>query len=382
MAKYTEFYKGKRKKRNYAIIPFIIVMMIVAVLVVAFYGMQKYAVITEDGVAVKLPILSTDETMVDEQGNLVKVFDPVEAEIVFDEPNYSRVKATAGKNVPEMRAIFVPAADVNETKLAEYAARLSTGNALVLEMKPRTGQLLWNSSASAAVSYGLSAQTDVTNAIPDLVTALKEKGVYMVAQISCCIDETFASRSTTVALRTSYGANYTDDNGTWLDPYNSDVRNYVAQMAQELFDIGFDEVVLADLMHPVIEQTENEDNQITIQYTREMSTTPGPVNAICGFAVNVAEQLSDRSGLLSVYCNSAASLVRADTGNGQDAALFMKLFDRVYYPTDKYAYSYNVDDIKNNVEIGNVYDRLVPVVQNYLPENTSWVLVDVAEEEE
>ena len=47
-------------------------------------------------------------------------------------------------------------------------------------------------------------------------------------------------------------------------------------------------------------------------YTREMSTTPGPVTAVCGFATYVADQLSERSGRLSIYCNSRIALARTD----------------------------------------------------------------------
>ena len=206
-----------------------------------------------------------------------------------------------------------------------------------------------------------------------------------MAQISCCIDGIYGSRSTNVALRTSYGANYTDDDGTWLDPYNVELRNYVVQMVRELYAMGFDEVVLADVAHPVIKQPEGEENKISLVYTREMSTTPGPVNAVCGFALSVAEQLRDRDGALSIYVNSATALVKADEANGQDATLFMKLYDRVYYPTDRSTYSYNVEDIDGSVTIGDVPSRFVPVVVNLLPENSesmSWVLVDHQEEED
>ena len=116
--------------------------------------------------------------------------------------------------------------------------------------------------------------------------------------------------------------------------------------------------------------------------SRSRAYAPSTSTAVCGFAIYVANQLSDRTGLLSIYCDSKPALVKADD-NGQDARLFMKIYDRVYLRTDKYAYPYNVDDIKSNVTIGNVYDRLVPVVENYLPDgerDTSWVLIDVAEE--
>ena len=56
------------------------------------------------------------------------------------------------------------------------------------------------------------------------------------------------------------------------------------------------------------------------------------------------------------------------------------MYDRVYIKTDKFVYSYNVEDVAGSLEIGNVYDRLMPVVENYIPDNTSWVLVDVEEE--
>lgn len=383
MARNHEFYKGRRKRRNYTLIPFAILLGIAALIVVAFYATQKYAVITKDGVSVELPLLADgkNDTIIDSQGNEVKVFEPVDAPLVLEEPDFSRVEATAGEEAGEFRAMFIPAEEMTEEKIQEYANRLISGNALLLELKPRTGQLLWNSTASAAVSYGLTGNSQIANSLPRIVSELKEKNIYLAAQISCCIDNSFSSRSTTVALRAPYGANYIDDEGSWLDPYNLDVRNYVVQMVKELYAMGFDEVVLADVAHPVIEQKEGEEQQSLI-YTREMSTTPGPVGAVCGFASYVADALSDRTGLLSIYCNTRVALARPDTSNGQDAALFMKMYDRVYFPTDKYTYSYNVSDIEDQVVIGSVYDRLVPVVVNYLPDNSSWVYIEQPEEED
>ena len=379
MAKNLEFYKGRRKKRNYALVPSAIALGVIMLIVVLFYGMQKYAVITKDGVAVELPILTRGQTTVDSSGNEVKVFEQVETELVYDEPDYSYIKATAGDDVPEIRAIFVPYTDLTKEKLNEYTARLSRGNALVLEMKPRSGNLMWDSQADMALGYGLTVSNDQTAQMPTLIAELKEKNKdkYFAAQISCCIDELFASRSTTVTLRRAdNNGNVIDDKGTWLDPYNMNVRNYIVQLAEELYDMGFDEVILADVAHPTFSEPTD------LIYTRQLSTASSPKTAVCGFAIYVAKQLEDRTGRLSIYCDKSTSLVKADD-SGQDASLFLKMYDRVYLRTDKYAYPYNVDDIKGSIEKGNVYDRLVPVVENYLPDDpndTSWVLVDVLEE--
>mgnify|MGYP004467099161 FL=1 len=379
MAKNLEFYKGRRKKRNYALVPSAIALGVIMLIVVLFYGMQKYAVVTKDGVAVELPILTRGQTTVDSSGNEVKVFEQVETELVYDEPDYSYIKATAGDDVPEIRAIFVPYTDLTKEKLNEYTARLSRGNALVLEMKPRSGNLMWDSQADMALGYGLTVSNDQTAQMPALIAELKEKNKdkYFAAQISCCIDELFASRSTTVTLRRAdNNGNVIDDKGTWLDPYNMNVRNYIVQLAEELYDMGFDEVILADVAHPTFSEPTD------LIYTRQLSTASSPKTAVCGFAIYVAKQLEDRTGRLSIYCDKSTSLVKADD-SGQDASLFLKMYDRVYLRTDKYAYPYNVDDIKGSIEKGNVYDRLVPVVENYLPDDpndTSWVLVDVLEE--
>lgn len=384
MARNSEFYKGRRKKRSYAIIPAVVIVGLIVLTVVLFYSMQQYAVISKDGVSVELPLLQSEEkTTVDAEGNVVRVFDPVETSISFDDPDYSGVEAQVGADVPAMRAIYVSSENITAEKLDEYANRLSVGNALVLEMKPVSGNLMWDSQAQAARSYGLYVETDQTREIPNLIANLKsreDKDIYLVAEINVCRDALYASRSSTVCLRTELGGNYTDEGGSWLDPYNTELRQYVIELCRELYDMGFDEVVLASVLHPTIT-----DEETKLVYTRDMSSPPSAVNAVCGFAVSIADALQDRAGRLSIYCYSRKALVGPDTANGQDATLFMKVFDRVYHPTDKGTYVYNMEDIASRVPLGKAEYRFVPVVVNYLPspsDSISWVLIDKEEKTE
>lgn len=379
MARIQTFYKGRRKRRNYLFIPFVVLLAIISVSMVTFYGLQKYAVITKDSVNVELPILAGEGGGSAGTGDEAS-FESTSVSITFDEPDYSDFSSVAGEDVPEMRAIFVPYTDFNQDKLQEYVGRLNQGNALLLEMKPRSGELMWESAADLAVNYGISMATEKTALIKQFVEEIKadeEKDIYLAAQISCCIDNLLPTRTYNYNIKTETGFSYQDDNGMWLDAYNDEVRRYAAQMAQELFDMGFDEVVLADVAHPTLTEA------IPLMYTKEISTQRSTDTAVCGFAVSVASQLEDReSGYLSIYCDTRQGLVKTDLTTGQDARLFMKLYDRVYLKTDKSAYSYNVEDIEGSTELGNIYDRLMPVVENYIPENSSWVLVDVPEEDE
>ena len=390
MAKNTDFYQGRRQRRNYWLIPFVLLLGVATLLVVLFYGLQKYASITDDGV--KVEFSDVEGASQDSSSNSVSeklVFDSVVPEIVFEAPDYSRISATAGRNVKPLRAVYIQASEITQERLENAAASLVDGNALMLEMKPRSGQLVWRSNAALAVSYGLYTDTDFSNSLPTLIPSLKTtengKEIYMVAQISCFIDELLATRSTQYALRTETGFNYTDENGTWLDPYNAEVRNYIIALARELFDMGFDEVVLADVMHPVgatVQNAEGETIKAQFMYSREMSTEPNPVTAICGFAVYAANELKDRNGLLSIYTDSPQSLVRNNEDSGQNAVLFMKIYDRVFYRTDRYTYTFNLQDMEGSVPFGDIHDRFVPVVINLIPhDNSSWVYIEQLEEE-
>ena len=381
MAKNREFYRGQKKRRNYALIPFVIGLALITLIVVAFYGLQKYAVITKDGVRIVMP-WDEPEAEVDEEGHEIREFEEVETQLVFDEPDYSRITARAGRRARPMRAIYIAAEDVNRDNLLRRAEQLNSGNALVLEMKPRSGYLLWVTDTELAQQYSLSVVNELTSDMPGMLQELRDyaaeqdKDIWLVAQISCCVDGLLATRTTDFALRTASGADYVDETGYWLDPYNAELRRYIVALVEELYDMGFDEVILADVMHPVPETREGETPAFI--YTREMSAAPSPINAICGFALYAANQLEEREDgkLLSIYLDTPRSLVRYDEGTGQNGVLFFKLYDRVYYRTDRYTYTYNYSDIEPNVTIGSAKDRFVPVVINYLPDNTSWVYIE------
>ena len=379
MARKQEFYKGRKKRRNYALIPFVIVLALIALIVVLFYSMQKYAVISKEGVTMVLPGDTPEDTVVDSSGNEIRVFDRVETDLVFDPPDYSRIEATAGRDAKPLRAIYIAAEDINTDHLMEMAARLSSGNALLLEMKPRAGALVWNSQATLAQRYGLYYQSALDLDMAKLIEDLRaygdehDKYIYLVAQISCCVDNLLPIRTTDYTLRTEAGWDYSDDTGTYLDPYSADVRNYIVELCRELYDMGFDEVVLADVIHPV---PPSDSGNANFLYSAEMSTTPSPINAVCGFALYVANQLEDEKGLLSIYLDSARALVGAEENTGQNGVLFSKVYDRIYYRTDKWTYTYNLQDMEPTITIGELHDRLIPVVINYLPENSSWVYIE------
>ena len=90
MARQSQYYKGQRKKRNYAIVPAVILMLLITLAVVLFYSTQKYAVITDSGVKVVLPLFGGEVITSDESGNEGTLDLPLEntsVAITFDAPD-------------------------------------------------------------------------------------------------------------------------------------------------------------------------------------------------------------------------------------------------------------------------------------------------------
>jgi len=151
---------------------------------------------------------------------------------------------------------------------------------------------------------------------------LKEKGIYLVAQLSVCTDEYMAYRNPALALRDATGAVFTNDSGAWLDPYNKYLRTYIGELMAELFSFGFDEIVLADLAHP--------DTEDMLMYSQPGSTTLDRISCISNFAKAVTEPYIGTDKQVSVLCDAASLRGGLAASTGQDPVILAKFFDRLY----------------------------------------------------
>ena len=93
MARISEYYRGKRKKRNRVLIPAAVLLGLVSLVVVLFYGMQKYVVITKDSVHCVSPLLQQQAEIETEENRQAELEQVADTEIVFEEPDYSGVSA-------------------------------------------------------------------------------------------------------------------------------------------------------------------------------------------------------------------------------------------------------------------------------------------------
>lgn len=349
-----------KRKRNWLVIPAAVLVLLIGGFLLLFSSMQKYIVYEQGTLRVMLPSL---EQETDGETEVLDTYrEEVSASVVLDGYDFSSVQTDAGVDISTLKAIYVPAGDMTEMGLASYVNRLEINhaNALVMEIKPQSGQLSYASNVDMAKGYALNGTFELASQ----VAALKEQGVYLVADIACCVDDLLAERNAALALKTQDGSIYRSDAGSWLDPYNTDVRKYLSDLCLELAAMGFDEVMLTYAAHP-------EANDLV--YTQTMTTPPDAVSAVSSFSTYMEKTVGD-SVKLSLRC-SADALRNGVGANGQDMALLFRVYDRVYCSTDRdniqwdmeKALGYMDEDVKNR-------NRFVPIAYTALTDD-SWMLL-------
>lgn len=236
----------RRRKRWYFPVALAvgIPLVLIAIALILFFSLQKYAVYTRDGVTLAIPGLTmespdvTDESDSPNAPDAPTPINPVDVEIVVKEADYSEVDLQPGQDLGAVRGRYIRASQFSA--LATVTAATEEAAALVLEMKTPEGVLSWASASEIAQGYGVNGQAD----LQEMASALKDKGYYLVAELNCCRDTLLAKRSPSLSLKNAADEPYTDERGGWLDPYGMDMRNYLLSLMEELADAGFDEILL------------------------------------------------------------------------------------------------------------------------------------------
>ncbi|HLR04157.1 MAG TPA: putative glycoside hydrolase [Virgibacillus sp.] len=115
-------------------------------------------------------------------------------------------------------------------------------NAVVMDVKDDFGKLTYDSDVEVAEDI----QADEDRTVQDmkqLIERLKGEGIYTIARIVVFKDPYLAEQKSEWAIREKEGDIWEDGSGVkWIDPYKSDVWEYVTDVAKEVAAFGFDEI--------------------------------------------------------------------------------------------------------------------------------------------
>ena len=134
------------------------------------------------------------------------------------------------------------------------------GTAVMLELKSGTGNFYYDTKMPNA---NISSKVD-PDAVADLIAYLTKADYYTVACVPALRDRAFGLKNTAYGIHHSSGRYLWagDDKCYWLDPVKNGTRNRLIDIAAELRDLGFDEVVFTDFCFPPTEDILYEGDQL------------------------------------------------------------------------------------------------------------------------
>ena len=370
MARPHYVYRGRRKYHKILLAAAIIAAALLLLSVWLFGHMQRYIVFDAEGLHLEVPYLSENEESAEgeaaeeEFDEALTVAPAVDADIVVDDPDYSDLDVSAGRNLTPMHALYVAGTDITSGNLLGYGGTLSASgmNAMVLQLKTADGFFHYRSAVGMASAYEVNGTEDITEA----VSSLKEDDVYLTAEICTLLDEAMSVRNYPIALMNTEGEVIQEDGqGVWLDPYNETTRNYIAQIIQELAVMGFDEVVLTGIVAPQGKE---------VIYSLPMSAPPTPSAAVSSFALYLSEVAAEAGIRCSVWIRSDALRSGSSSLAGQDLDLFFKIFDRVYFSTEAAQCQGDLNLLSSHTT-DSVNVRTCPVVSGFTPDTDSWTII-------
>jgi hypothetical protein len=116
---------------------------------------------------------------------------------------------------------------------------------MVIDVKETDGRLYYATDLEPAAEVGAIREAPIFE-LEELLPMLKERGIYTIARMVVMKDNTSAAaRPELAVMNTATGEPWRDNiGGAWLDPSAPGVANYIAAIAGDLADKGFDEVQL------------------------------------------------------------------------------------------------------------------------------------------
>ena len=194
--------------------------------------------------------------------------------------------------------------------------------AVCLTVKDEDGYVRVDSAATAAQSRStVSVKKTTRDAIAQMT---EEETISAIARIVCLRDPRMPIVSVReLGLRQGKGYLYYDGEGiSWLDPAKTRVQDYLAGLARECAEMGFDEILLAEVGYP----THGDLSLLSFSETEKRE-------GLTGFLRAVRTALEGYDVKLSLELPADVILSGADAVSGQVLADLAPLVDVIYART-------------------------------------------------
>lgn len=317
-------YRGKSKFRTFLKIIIAVLAIILVLLVGAFFFLQRYMVVSADGVRFELPFGSKAETPSPSLPLTVESLPPVVTDTPSPSPSatptYTRAVSFSSDLLSggALQALYAEGGSA----LAAYTGG-NTANA-ILTMKNTDGLLGYISNLTLAKEVRSSSGEAARNGDIQALTA-PGGPVYAAAYVSCFRDNTAPYQNNRLALRTTIGNWRGPGDIRWMSPAVAEARQYVTDICGELANLGFREILLDNAAFPTT-------GELTRIVTGERYSPAAFETTVSQFYLQVRQTLdnADSHPILSVVTDKTTLDEGRNPLSGQSLESLCKYADRLY----------------------------------------------------
>ena len=234
-------YTTKRKLQRIGFIPLALLMVGILVWFCWVIWLERYVVYTDDGATLNFELEDPGT------GNLAAP--PSADETIAIYYNEGANAINANTELSQITGYYIDAetlqTDIVGTQ--ELIASLSANTAVMMEVKNIKGSFFYSSELDDAV---YASSVDVV-AVDSLIRDINSRNLYTIACVPAFRDWNYGLNHVSSGLPLPQGYLWVDSQGCyWLDPTDSGTMNWLYSIAEELRDLGFDEVVFTDFRFP------------------------------------------------------------------------------------------------------------------------------------
>ncbi len=267
-------------------------------LVVLFADLQQYIVYTRDGV--KLDFSRSTKNLTGQVPQPTVIQDPIGVQYI----DRSQLTQT-DKELSPIIGYYITAKDL-ETDIEAVRAelkKLPAKTPVMIDLKSIYGNFFY----SSAVSSNRNDDLDIA-AMDALIKELCSGNYYAIGRLPALRDMLYGLNNVSDGLPVAAGYLWMDSEGCyWLNPKSDGTVTYLAQIANELKNLGFNEVVFCDYYFPETDKIVFKDDK-----QKALSDTAQTLVNSCAsdtFAVSftVASYFEAPRGRSRMYLENAAA---------------------------------------------------------------------------
>lgn len=207
--------------------------------------LQRFVVYTrEDGAVIDFNVSQTlapgQEALPPEEGTQIEVY-----------YNEGDGKVNISKELTQLKGYYVTAADLSSDidAVRQLVEKQPPNTPVMLDVKSIYGTFFYTTGTGRPLSDSVAI-----SAVDSLIADLKNDGYYTIAKIPALRDREYGLEHTSSGLPIEGGYLWMDEEGCyWLDPTKENTLNYLLNIATELREMGFDEVVFDEFRFPETE---------------------------------------------------------------------------------------------------------------------------------